>query len=279
MASHWLSMDTFTSYYNSVANSGDHRISHLPMMKTPWLPHAIVLMYLFFVLKVGPRMMERRAGYQFKKLLIVYNIAMVVYNFFLWYTAGIYGWFGHYSLKCQPLDPSDSVAAVGMAYGAYFFMLSKYIELLDTVFFVLRKKTSQVTLLHVWHHTFMCISYYWGIKFYPGGHGSFAAFVNSGIHVLMYSYYGLAALGPSRTLLALKPYLTILQQIQFVAIFIHSMQLCFIDCPVPKSIVLLTLVNASVFFGLFRDFFVKSYVRRSQVKETPVAVERREKAG
>lgn len=265
--------EALNSLYQRLSESGDKRISHLPMISSPWIPHTIVTIYLLFVLHFGPKMMKNRPAFQLKSLLILYNSIMVIYNLLLWYYGGVFGWFGKYSFKCQPLDTSNSVDGIGMAYTAYFFMLSKYIELLDTVFFILRKKTSQVTLLHVWHHSFMCISYYWGVKAYPGGHGSFVGFVNSGIHILMYSYYCLSAIGTSRTLLRLKPYLTILQQIQFVAIFIHSMQLCFIDCPVPKLIVVLTLINASIFLGLFRDFFVKAYK-----KETPVT-RRHEKSG
>ena len=255
-------IDSGLKFYESLTGSGDERIAHLPLIRSPWVPHVIVSLYLLFVLHLGPRFMSKRPPYSLKSLLIVYNAAMVIYNFLLWLHAGKFGWFNKYSYRCQPLDTSNSPSGIGMAYTAYFFMLSKYIELLDTVFFILRKKMSQVTLLHVWHHTFMCISYYWGIKFYPGGHGSFVGFINSGIHVLMYSYYGLAALGPSRRLSRLKPYLTILQQCQFVIIFIHSMQLCFSDCPVPRMIVLLTLINASVFLGLFRDFFVKAYSKK-----------------
>lgn len=253
--------------YESLADSGDGRIAHLPLMRSPWIPHVIVSFYLLFVLHVGPRFMATRPPYSLKSLLIIYNGCMVIYNFLLWYHAGKFGWFNKYSYRCQPLDTTYSPSGIGMAYTAYFFMLSKYIELLDTIFFILRKKMSQVTLLHVWHHTFMCISYYWGIKFYPGGHGSFVGFINSGIHVLMYSYYGLAALGPNRRLSILKPYLTILQQVQFVLIFIHSIQLCFSDCPVPRMIVILTLINASVFLGLFRDFFVKAYTKKPLVNK------------
>jgi len=149
-----------------------------------------------------------------------------------------------------------------MAYTAYFFMFSKIIELLDTVFFVLRKKMNQVTTLHVWHHSFMVISYYWGIKHYPGGHGSFVGFLNSGIHVIMYSYYLLSALGPwIQRYLWWKRYLTTLQMVQFTAIFVHSMQLLFVKCNVPPALIAYTMFNTVVFFILFRNFFVQAYYR------------------
>jgi hypothetical protein len=46
----------------------------------------------------------------------------------------------------------------------------------------------------------------------PGGHESFGALFNSFIHVVMYTYYGLAAMGPSiQPYLWWKKYLTKLQ--------------------------------------------------------------------
>lgn len=38
---------------------------------------------------------------------------------------------------------------------------------------------------------------WFGTKYLPGGHGAFIGFLNSFIHIIMYSYYILAALGPS----------------------------------------------------------------------------------
>jgi phosphatidylglycerophosphate synthase len=109
----------------------------------------------------------------------------------------------------------------------------------------------------------MVISYYWGVKHYPGGHGSFVGFLNSGVHVIMYGYYFLAALGPSvQRILWWKKYLTSIQMIQFAAIFTHSFQLLFLQgCNVPASIFVYEMFNALVFFILFKDFFVKAYQR------------------
>lgn len=51
---------------------------------------------------------------------------------------------------------------------AWWYFFSKIVELLDTVFFVLRKKQSQVTFLHVYHHT-ITMGFSWVyLKFIPG---------------------------------------------------------------------------------------------------------------
>lgn len=248
--------------WQNIASGGDPRIQHLPLMQSPALVHLIVLAYVIFVKHVGPRLMQHRQPLILRQILLVYNLVMMLLNFGIFYAGGTFGWWNGYSLRCQPLDSSYTRNGIGMAYTAYAFMFSKVIELLDTVFFVLRKKETQITGLHVWHHSFMVLSYYWGIKYYPGGHGSFVGFINSFIHVIMYGYYFLAALGPQvQKHLWWKKYLTSLQMLQFMMIFVHSMQLLFTSCNVPNTIIAYTMFNTLVFLVLFRDFFVKAYQR------------------
>ena len=51
----------------------------------------------------------------------------------------------------------------------WFYYFSKIIELLDTVIFILRKKNSQVTFLHVYHHATMVMLWWIGTKWFAGG--------------------------------------------------------------------------------------------------------------
>lgn len=52
--------------------------------------------------------------------------------------------------------------------GTWWYLVLKLVELLDTVFFVLRKKQNQVSFLHVYHHTIMAV-FTWGyLKYLPG---------------------------------------------------------------------------------------------------------------
>lgn len=59
-----------------------------------------------------------------------------------------------------------------MASAVWYYYMCKIIELLDTVFFILRKKDNQVTFLHMYHHTIMPICAWIGVKWLPGGHGT-----------------------------------------------------------------------------------------------------------
>lgn len=68
---------------------------------------------------------------------------------------------------CRP-TPNGSQYARDLSNGAWWYFISKVVELLDTVFFVLRKKQAQVTFLHVYHHSVTCL-FSWGyLKYLPG---------------------------------------------------------------------------------------------------------------
>ncbi|XP_026047161.1 elongation of very long chain fatty acids protein 4-like [Astatotilapia calliptera] len=103
------------------------------------------------------------------------------------------------------------------------YFISKGIEYLDTVFFILRKKFNQVTFLHVYHHCSMFTLWWIGIKWVAGGQSFFGAHMNAMIHVLMYLYYSLASCGPKiQKYLWWKKYLTIIQMIQFHVTIGHT---------------------------------------------------------
>lgn len=208
--------------------------------------------------------MADRKPFQLRRVLMLYNLFMVILSVSQFIRGGIYGWFGAYSYTCQPIDYSNSKNGVGMAYTAYIYFLSKIVELLDTVFFVLRKKFSQITVLHVTHHASIAWLMYWGVKYFPGGHGSFQGFANSFVHIFVYSYYLLSALGPRvAPFLWWKKYLTQLQMAQFVIIFVHTFQLVFQpDCNYPRWILVPYCGVAAYFLAMFSNFYRKSYLNR-----------------
>nr|XP_024655773.1 elongation of very long chain fatty acids protein 4-like [Maylandia zebra] len=113
--------------------------------------------------------------------------------------------------------------STAVAGALWWYFISKGIEYLDTVFFILRKKFNQVTFLHVYHHCSMFTLWWIGIKWVAGGQSFFGAHMNAMIHVLMYLYYGLASCGPKiQKYLWWKKYLTIIQMIQFHVTIGHT---------------------------------------------------------
>lgn len=140
----------------------------------------------------------------------------------------------------------------------WWYYFCKFTEFLDTIFFVLRKKFDQITNLHVIHHSIMPAAVWWGVKFTPGGHATFFGMLNTFVHIIMYTYYLLAAMGPKyQKYLWWKKHLTTMQMIQFIAVFIHSAQLFFIDCNFPKVLAYAMCFNALMFLSLFSNFYIQ----------------------
>ncbi|XP_011301940.1 elongation of very long chain fatty acids protein AAEL008004 [Fopius arisanus] len=214
---------------------------------------------------------------------------------------------GDYSLRCQPVDYSDrpQVLRVGVLQSLisnnyckiniYIFtiqprimknshatvpsifinihqcndidLLFHRVHSIFQIFFVLRKKNNHVSTLHVIHHGCMPMSVWFGVKFTPGGHSTFFGLLNTFVHIIMYGYYLLAALGPQmQPYLWWKKYLTALQMIQFVAIMIHAFQLLFIECNYPKAFVWWIGLHAVMFFFLFNEFYKESYAHSKNSK-------------
>jgi len=255
---------TFYDYYEDPRVKGWALVDNEPGMII------ISVTYIFFSMTWGPRLMEGRSPMQLKKIMIVYNAFQVVFSAYMFMEAGLNGWFFDYNLRCQPCDYSLNEKPVRMTHVAHYYFMSKILDFADTVLFILRGKLNQVTYLHVIHHSCMFMSMWFGLHHTPGGHITFMGFLNTFIHTVMYSYYLLAAMGPRiRPYLWWKKYLTRMQLIQFVLIFLHTAQLLVFPCEgVPPSLILWTMLYSGLFFALFINFYVKAYLRnRKRARE------------
>lgn len=103
----------------------------------------------------------------------------------------------------------------------YTYFIAKVTELLDTIFFVLRKKYNQVTFLHVYHHFLMFWSPWFVVKYEPSISTVFLGTLNSFVHIIMYSYYGLSAFPSMSKYLWWKKYITRMQLVCQFVIFIY----------------------------------------------------------
>ncbi|CAD1480240.1 unnamed protein product, partial [Heterotrigona itama] len=175
------------------------------------------------------------------------------------------GWAKGYSFRCQPVDYSNNAIALRMANTCWWYYISKFTEFFDTLFFILRKKNQHVSTLHVIHHGIMPFSVWMGLKFAPGGHSTFFALLNTFVHIIMYFYYMVAAMGPEyQKYIWWKKYLTSLQMVQFVLIMSHQFQLLFTECDYPRGFMIWIGLHGVLFLGLFSDFYKAKYVDRSK---------------
>nr|XP_045608807.1 elongation of very long chain fatty acids protein-like [Procambarus clarkii] len=246
----------------------DPRVQSWAFVSSPTPILAISLAYIAAVTWLGPRLMRHREPFRsLKPVMIVYNAFQVVFSAWIFYEAGMGGWFGSYNILCQPCDFSDSPQAIRMVHAAFWYNFSKFVDFIDTIFFILNKKYGHISLLHVSHHALMPIGVWYGVRHEPGGQTTFFGFLNCFVHVVMYSYYLLAAMGPRvRPFLWWKKYLTTLQMVQFVMMFTHAALTIVTGCPVGIPLMRVILGLAVIFLILFLDFYIKAYRHKAKRK-------------
>ena len=81
------------------------------------------------------------------KIIRVYNITMVMLNIYLAYEL-LANTIGHYNWICEPVDQTMNQRSMRIASAIYLYWFSKLIDLLDSVFFILRGKYNQGQRLH-----------------------------------------------------------------------------------------------------------------------------------
>lgn len=252
----------FVQWHKYMMQQMDPRVKDWSLMSSPCLPLTTVALYLL-VVAVGPRLMEKRSALRLQAALVVYNMGLVCLSAFMCYEFLMSSLEGRYSLVCQTVDYSMHPNALRMARVCWFYYVSKYIELADTVFFILRKKNGQITFLHVFHHATMLLCWFLGVAYVAGGQSFFHPMLNCAVHVVMYTYYGLAALGPSlQPYLWWKKHLTKLQLVQFVIVMAHTVTNIVVDCAFPKGFDWAVVFYALFLIVLFVNFYSKAYNRK-----------------
>lgn len=137
----------------------------------------------------------------------------------------------------------------------YIHYLSKYIDYIDTIIIVLRKKDNQLTFLHLFHHSTINIP--WGIMLNANLANEisyFGCFINSFIHFVMYSHYLYSSFGYVNPY---KKYITKAQITQFVLCILNSIYIIAYKSEMPAIYPSLQLFYCIIMIVLFQDFYKK----------------------
>lgn len=240
----------------------------------------LLLGYVYVVKYGGPRFMKGRKPYDsLKPVILLYNTGMVVVNAFFCYKYLRYSYLGAgYSLICQGIDfDSRDESSMGFLWLCWWYFWVRVADFLDTLFFVLRKKDSHVSPLHVIHHFLVVFNGWFGLAYGADGQVALGLVINSFVHVVMYSYYFLSLLGPSvRSYLWWKRYLTQVQIAQFLVILAHVAIPLVKECGYPRSHVLIGIPQVILVLGLFLQFYYNTYTRRQAFKQKRAAMEKAE---
>ncbi|KAG4073233.1 hypothetical protein HA402_008579 [Bradysia odoriphaga] len=133
-------------------------------------------------------------------------------------------------------------------------------DLLDTIFFVLRKTENRINFLHLQHHI-LSLSILWICgKYFTGQELTISFVCNTIVHMIMYFYYLVAALGPAyKKYLWWKKYLTMIQMVQFVIMIAYMVASLWLSCGYNPVIVGVLILNAFLNFVLFLKFYFDTY--------------------
>lgn len=94
-------------------------------------------------------------------------------------------------------------------------------------------------------------------------------FLNSFVHIVMYFYYMVAAMGPKyRKYLWWKKYMTWMQLIQFTIMLTYLVLLVIFDCKFSRSLTFFFVGNVVIFLYLFSRFYVQAYKSKKVSDDT-----------
>ncbi|XP_055915267.1 elongation of very long chain fatty acids protein 7-like isoform X1 [Eupeodes corollae] len=230
----------------------------------------IVACYAFFVKKLGPSLMKNRKPFELRTIIRIYNISQICINGYLVFKASPYIlgrsiWTG----RCFSVDESNPETERYTLWLSYTYCLVKILDLLDTVFFVLRKRYNQVSFLHFYHHLLLALLAPVVYHYNPNGHMGVMGYINSIVHTVMYFYYFLSNLSPNmKNSIWWKKYITLMQMGQFVFLtgfFLYPL----INgefCGYPFKFLYFALAQNFVFMILFSNFYIKTYVTKAKLK-------------
>lgn len=248
----------------------DEEVDNWFLMQHQWPVILILIAYLSFVLKIGPDYMKDKKPMNLKYIMLAYNLFQTLFNAYIIayiFSPGALTYLFQHS--CTPL-PREQNPYLWMQLNeaAWYYYISKIADLLDTVFFVLRKKHRHISFLHLYHHTVM-VYFCWGyLRYFKGEQGVFQGALNALVHVVMYSYYFLAALGPEiQKYLWWKKYITTFQLVQFVLVCIYAVSLVIFNCQMPRIITYNFVVQSIIFCILFGNFYYQTYIVAPQKKK------------
>lgn len=153
----------------------DPRNHEFLLVRSPLSVLMLLGAYLLFVQRIGPQFMSHRKPYQLRSILLTYNLLQVIFNFYT-ATAGFY--FSYWQPDFDYAGSNHYNEAIttqatryALANICYFYFWTKVFDLFDTVFFVLRKKSNQISFLHIYHHCTMIFVEYIHNKYFAGMYG------------------------------------------------------------------------------------------------------------
>lgn len=78
-------------------------------MDNPWPIIGIIIIYLLFVLKIGPQMMQNRKPFPLRAVLLIYNLSIAIFNAYMFVTVNYSMLVIIYSMTHVKSDDSQAI--------------------------------------------------------------------------------------------------------------------------------------------------------------------------
>uniref|UniRef100_A0A0G4IAC9 Elongation of fatty acids protein n=1 Tax=Chromera velia CCMP2878 TaxID=1169474 RepID=A0A0G4IAC9_9ALVE len=191
-----------------------------------WVAPVVCVAYVL-VLFGSQQLMQKRPAMSLKGPLACWNFFLALFSLigFLRTAPAVLSMVFNHGLRMSCCAPATAWYGLGGAgLWTHLFTYSKFFELIDTAFLVLRKR--EVKFLH-WYHHVTVLMLTWDAFARENPIGSFYLSINYGVHALMYFYYGLAAIDIRPSWGMTVTVLQILQMVAGIAVTLFGMSLSY----------------------------------------------------
>ncbi|CAF1014527.1 unnamed protein product [Brachionus calyciflorus] len=234
-----------------------------PLMKSIDETLAISAGYLASIL-IFSFLMKFLNEFKLKFLLFCYNLFLIVLNIYISfqilhikYQAEDFG-------LCSKVNRSNKGALDKMNRIIWWFYVAKGLELLNTLFFVLRKKFHKLDFLHIYNHSTMFPVWWICTAYFHNGAIANGALMNSLLHIIMHFYFIVSSMGPSfQKFIWWKKYIVQLQMLQFFLLIVYFSYLLKNECPdsLSENMIWYGIYYSLSHVVLIYNFYTKSYYR------------------
>jgi len=253
----------YSSVFEFEKNFNDVEATH--WMKKNWQKSIIYSGIYLIVIFGGQHLMKDRPRLELRPLLTVWNTILAIFSIM----GALRSWpeflylittHGFYHTVCI------STMYKGVSgFWTYLFVMSKLIELGDTLFIILRKQ--QLIFLHWYHHITVFI-YVWYSYMDHTAPGQWFLVMNYTVHALMYTYYAFRSMKFKISKWVMMT-ITTLQLVQmiigcFIAAYTHIQMQNDVFCNQTRENVIFCMMMYFSYFILFAHFFYTTYIANNK---------------
>jgi elongation of very long chain fatty acids protein 6 len=182
---------SFVFYYEKKCFNEEYIMSKLNWMSENWYLSLYYAAFYIIAVFGGQFYMQNREKLDLRRSLIAWNLTLALFSSF-----GAIRFWPEFVYSMRTKGVVHTVCSRDYTHGvagwwAWLFILSKFPELFDTLFIVLRKQ--KLIFLHWYHHATVLV-YCWFSCSEFSSTGRWFILMNYTVHAAMYTYYACRAL-------------------------------------------------------------------------------------